>query len=168
MKSKGTLGVVGLVAGLACLSHFNLARAGQKNTYPIVVNLTTKEAEGAVGSARNSSDSTQYIYCAVELGASLPPDQLYGHTAYRVTCVARNSSGQTLSCSHDSKNWALEAHSGQGGVPISTLSSHDIAWLQAVTSMNGDSYVRFKAASNGGDCTELYVENASVLAPKAL
>lgn len=64
------------------------ALAGLKINSTVTVNTTSRYATGALGSARNSADSVQYIGCSVTDSAG---------SAF-VSCSARNSAGRFASC----------------------------------------------------------------------
>lgn len=69
------------------------ALAGYKNTTTVYVDATNRQAFGAIGAARSSSDSVQFIGCFT---ASYANDDAY------VACYAKNSAGTQVSCvSHD-------------------------------------------------------------------
>jgi hypothetical protein len=65
------------------------AHAGKRTAAPVVVNSTNRSASGSVGSARNSSDSNQWISC--QTSTSL--------TSHVITCSAADSTGRSASCS---------------------------------------------------------------------
>lgn len=74
------------VALLVLLSG-TAAWAGYTN--PLAVTVTSSSAYGSLTGARDSSDSTQYIGCALNW---------YGSGFYYGSCSARNSSGTSISC----------------------------------------------------------------------
>ena len=69
------------------------ASAGAKIEDPVIIDLDAKEASGSLGSARNSSDDTQFITCAVYAVASFDPV---------VTCLAKDSEGTRARCNSGS------------------------------------------------------------------
>lgn len=73
--------------GLAVTSASALA--GFKTNANVTVDTSNRFASGALGSARSSGDSVQYIGCSVTDAVG----QAY------VTCTARNSAGTVASCS---------------------------------------------------------------------
>jgi hypothetical protein len=79
--------VVGLAAGFVSLIAVQ-AFAGKKTAQEVFVNPISRYAYGALGSARNSADSTQYIGCYVDYSAS----EFFGG------CEAKSASGAFASC----------------------------------------------------------------------
>jgi len=143
MNKNIALVFAGLATGIVCMTLWRPARAGTKANYEVIVNTTTRHAEGSVGSARNSSDGVQYLYCSIQIGFNFP-------NSYQIACGARDSVGHTVSCTHTS---------GGNELYIDAL-------FAAASSVSGDSYVSFDA-DTAGDCRNLYVENGSPEAPKA-
>jgi hypothetical protein len=64
------------------------ALAGFKTNIPVVIDLELRNAQGALGTARNTTDALQYIGCTITTddGWSL------------TECVARDAAGVTVSC----------------------------------------------------------------------
>lgn len=61
IRNKTTAAILGIaLAG-------GVASAGYKLSYPISVNTTSRYAQGSLGTARNSIDTTQYIECATDI-----------------------------------------------------------------------------------------------------
>jgi len=85
----------GLVAA-GVLTTGGAAWAGAKTSYPVVINTTTRTANGALGSARNSTDTVQYIGCLIGVTNS--------YTEF-VRCFARNSAGTTVGCYSNNYNF---------------------------------------------------------------
>lgn len=85
----------GMLVGVATVLLCSVALAGSKATNEVWISLTSKYAEGSLGSARNSADSTQYIGCSV--------------TNDYVYCSARNSAGTWIHCDVYSSAIALTA-----------------------------------------------------------
>lgn len=56
------------LAFAAVLATGNPALAGYKSVWPVVVSLSARYAQGSLGSARNSADSSQYIGCTLHPG----------------------------------------------------------------------------------------------------
>ncbi len=75
-----------MVAGVT-LGHE--VRAGEKSTFAVTVDTTNREFGGAMGSARNSSNSTERLYCSINSSST---GSVYG------TCHARNAAGTSVSC----------------------------------------------------------------------
>ncbi len=86
MMKKTWLGAGILVAGVGLLISQG-ALAGQKTTANVIITntATAHEFSGSQGSARNSADALQRIYCSI--------DHISGF------CLARNSAGAVASCS---------------------------------------------------------------------
>ncbi|HEY4104796.1 MAG TPA: hypothetical protein VGM44_12935 [Polyangiaceae bacterium] len=157
MKHNIALILAGIGVGAACMTSWRLAHAGIKGSYPVIVNTTARHAEGSLGSARNSSDSTQYLYCAIDYS-------LIGGVATLI-CGARDSSGNTVSCTYSTSDLQLLATlNPPGAATFSTF--QDNVMLAQMASMSSDSYVSFDASSSGA-CTHVYIENGSVEVPKA-
>jgi hypothetical protein len=78
-----------LLAFVLALTVSGAAIAGVKYTTPVTINDTSRVAYGAMGTARNSTDSDQYIGCQVIATTS-------GSTSY--TCSARSAAGVFRSC----------------------------------------------------------------------
>ncbi len=81
--SKRALGIATIVAAIG-----TTASAGQKLSVPVTVDTSALHASGAVGTARNSVDTTQYILCEVYLS---------GSTSY-LYCWARDAADHFASC----------------------------------------------------------------------
>ena len=80
-----------LLGGVLCLLVASRqSEAGLKTTGNVSINTTTRTASGSLGSARNSSDSTQYIECFLSAGSAGVP---FG------SCAATNTSGTHVTCS---------------------------------------------------------------------
>lgn len=113
------------------------AFAGYKSTHNVVIQ-SNGISYGAMGTARNSADSLQYIGC--ELMASTSWSNLY--------CRARDSAGNTRMCWNDAN-------------------AHD-EMRQAVTAMTDSSWIRFDVDLGAADptrCTFVNVINSSRYAP---
>ena len=78
------------------------ARAGRKTSSPVVVG--TSYAYGALGSARNSADSVQFIGCSTWATA----------TSQSGLCQARDSASHNLSCTTSEPNLLAEIRSMAG------------------------------------------------------
>jgi hypothetical protein len=79
------------------------AFAGERLILPVVVDTVGRKAEGAIGSARNSADTVQYLGCSVSattVGTS-------------IQCVARNAAGTQVQCNSSSPNLITAALSIQ-------------------------------------------------------
>ena len=126
-------------AGLAALSlaAAGMAVAGAKFDDPVSINLSNKYAMGSLGSARNSSGTTQAIGCSVD-------GWVYNGTGYSsVSCSAQDSNGNYASC----------------------YTSNSDTMARAVTGMTGDSGIYFQWDANGA-CTYISSDNRSYWAPK--
>jgi hypothetical protein len=108
-----------------------VAQAGYKFSAP--VRISSANAYGNMAAARGSSDSKQYIGCDATVDSE---------GGVMVGCQARDSNGNTASCS-----------------------STNAAFLPVVQMVNGDSFVSFDWDSHGF-CTEIHVDNHSYYAPK--
>ena len=77
-----------LVVALASVALGGLAHGGFKHSIPVWVDTGYRQAYGALGSVRNSVDSTQSIGCALSAWA----------TTVSGSCEARNETGTTAAC----------------------------------------------------------------------
>lgn len=64
--------------------------AGSKSIYPVAVDVVHRDALGSLGSARNSSDTVQYIGCEVYSGTGSG-----NTTGY---CYAKDAAAHYLTC----------------------------------------------------------------------
>ena len=80
---------VGFVGAVAALVIAGFAYAGDSNHATVVINDTTRTASGTTFGARTSSNSSEYILCALTGYA----------TSSGVTCVAVNSANVVRQCS---------------------------------------------------------------------
>jgi hypothetical protein len=91
------LKLVAVVLVLVVASLAGVASAGMKVPYAVQVNPTSRYAVGAIGSARNSLDTTQYIGCSVDT---------YADGYVQGWCYAQSPAGVSGSC-HFVNNPAL-------------------------------------------------------------
>jgi hypothetical protein len=70
------------------------AFAGERLILPVVIDTVNRKAEGAIGSARNSADTVQYLGCSVSATT----------TGTSIQCVARNAAGTQVQCNTSSPN----------------------------------------------------------------
>ena len=93
-SAERSLAITALATALVGTAH-----AGKRTSAPVIVNSTNRSASGSVGSARNSSDSTQWIRCQTSTS-------LISHV---ITCSAADSAGRSASCSMtgDDSNFLL-------------------------------------------------------------
>jgi hypothetical protein len=84
---KSLVFAVPVVAAFALSAVY--ARAGYRYS-PSTVGVTPSAGYGSMGSARNSSDTRQYIGCSVDTYAT--------GTAASVYCSATDASGRTAAC----------------------------------------------------------------------
>lgn len=84
-RFKQTLGMSAALVLLAV----PVAYAGSKTQFFVTINSTTRTAYGAMGTARNSTDSVQNIYCRTFA------DTTSGES---VRCFANNAAGVYVSC----------------------------------------------------------------------
>jgi hypothetical protein len=118
-----------LIGSAMALAVSSVAVAGQKLIAPVSVSYDY--ASGAVGTARNSTDSNQYINCAL---------YSWGNpSSASVICSARNATGNSVYCSAEI--------------------SHSAAIVQAAMSITPSSYIAFYVEA--GDCVRLDVVNGS-------
>jgi hypothetical protein len=90
-----------LSVALFVLSIGAAAHAGSKEPWPVTVSTSSHWAEGALGDARNSSDSNQFIGCSVNNG------QAY--------CAAQDASGTYVSCVTTATSFLNALNSLNGG-----------------------------------------------------
>jgi hypothetical protein len=116
------------------------AIAGKKTTNKVVTITDFSGgsflATGALGTARGTADTTQWIGCRT----------LAGSGWWMFYCWAVNSAGTSRHCWNDDINAPRLA--------------------RVAETVNGDSYVEFRADTNGGRCTSVEVWNQSDFAPK--
>jgi hypothetical protein len=93
---KATLAAAVALATLTCSA---LAFGGSKYSLPVVVDLATNNAYGAIGSARASSDSNQIIGCET-VGLSAGPENTYGY------CFAYDANANLGMCNWTGATWA--------------------------------------------------------------
>ncbi|NOK17577.1 hypothetical protein [Corallococcus carmarthensis] len=81
MKKTGMMWGLCVAMGLSAISF-----AGERFSSSVFVNTTTRAFSGNLGTARNSSDGVQYLWCStVSTGAGF--------------CYAKDASGVAASCS---------------------------------------------------------------------
>jgi hypothetical protein len=124
------VGVLGGVAGGVMLSRE--ADAGAKSNSQVIVNATQRYAQGDLGAAHNSADSTQYIGCSIIFWG--PGSGL----ANQAICTARSAANVYLSCS--------------------TTNADFIAMAGEI---KGDSFLFFSVDA-AGLCNQLQVDNSSM------
>jgi len=113
------------------------ASAGLKGTFYVSVNTSAHQASGSMGTARNSSDSTQYIECEVQSWAS------FIGIPETIVCTGRNNAGTTYACT-----------------------STDPVIIAAGRGLTSDSFLFFRGDASG-ECQFLNVTVSSDNAPKA-
>jgi len=79
-----------------------LAFAGSKSTFTVFIDLAGRDAYGAFGSARNSADAVQNIYCRTFASST---------GSESVRCYATNAAGTTVSCFSTSATLVRSAQS---------------------------------------------------------
>ena len=136
MKKNHISSLVGGVLGVAILAAAGAATAGAKWTDDVYVNATGRTGWGALGTARNTSNTTEYIRCAVSFSEAWSGGEPY------VYCYARDASGTSTSCGAYSKELAEVLHA-----------------------LNGDSYLYF-TGSGTSTCQHIEVSNSSTYEPK--
>ena len=77
-----------LAAALGLVLAGGVAQAGYKLNFPVNINLTSRYAQGSLGSARNSIDTVQYIECSFDIWPA-------SKAAY---CYVKNAAGTTANC----------------------------------------------------------------------
>ena len=89
------LGLAALLAVTAGITHAFVAKAGAKARYAVAVNTTTGVFSGSAGTARNSADANQYVYCGLAAGPGILIGLCAAHdasaTTQTVTCTTTNS-----------------------------------------------------------------------------
>jgi hypothetical protein len=131
---KRALVISGLL--LTCLAA-GVARAGYKSPQVTVVNLTSRLANGQLGYARNSPDTTQYIGCSRTVTAS---------GGGILECSAMSAASVYGSC------WVSDP------VQVANLSP-------AIASMTDGSRIMFWWDASGR-CTQILVQNNSIYEPQ--
>jgi hypothetical protein len=117
---KRSLAPIATLATLAVLGLAGaVAHSGYKQTNTVLVNDVGREATGSFGSARNSADSNQRIYCWVSTYAPGP-------------------SATTGACS-------AESAGGTEGMCV----TQDPALLDAIRAVNSDAFLRFRWDTDG-------------------
>jgi hypothetical protein len=79
--------LISVLGVLIAIGAASAALAGYKGTYPVYVQPTF--AYGAMGTARNSTDGTQYIGCSVSYTSD---------NGWWADCQAKNSAGDYFYC----------------------------------------------------------------------
>ncbi len=111
------------------------AWAGQKRRDPVTVLNGGRLAYGSVGTARNSADGNQSIGCTF---------YVWNGTDSAVQCTATDAAGNSGSC---------------------TLYYPSQLWRDAVSTINGDSYIAFYWDASW-NCTQIEIRNRSEYEPK--
>ncbi len=88
MKSSKWM-IAGALAAATCGTVAFQASAGAKITTTVTVDTANRTFSGSLGSARNSSNSVEYVYC----------DAFTSVGSVSATCGARNSAGVSAVCS---------------------------------------------------------------------
>ena len=96
-----------LIASLVLTGLFTagVASAGYKSDYQVYVSTSSMIALGALGSARNASDTNEYIGCA---------NEAYSSGYQYVVCFAANSAGTYGSCTSTDPHFMAVAQSVSG------------------------------------------------------
>jgi hypothetical protein len=132
---------VGVVAAVAALGVSASVMAGVRSTTrTVVVNPTTRFAEGQLAGARASVDGNQYIGCSTWAKDELPNQD--GGTFRQGICYATDARGVSAFC----------------------LTS-DPALLAVIATLQGDSLVNFNW-NTSGVCIQVDVRQGSSLEPK--
>ena len=129
----GALAVAALVAGVGLSGT---AQAGAKGANNVYVSASSRVAQGDLGQARSTADSTQFLGCYT---------QSYRNASgafEQVNCQARDTAGVYYSC------WATEPE-----------------LVRAARAISGDSFLFF-AGDAAGKCTSILVDQSSLYQPK--
>lgn len=112
-----------MMLGAAVLGLGTLAWAGYKVPIAVQVDPATGWAYGAIGSARNSTNSVEYIGCRV---------MTYMSGSATVTCSARNASSKFGSCSSSAPGLVEAARSiaSDSYIRFTWLSTGECATLE--------------------------------------
>ena len=115
-----------LLSGLFCLAGgSNLATAGERIASEVLV--VAGGAHGSFGSARNSSDSDQFMYCSVAV---------YGNGPATATCGAGGADGNVGYCV-TSNNILVQAAAALKTDSYILLQWHDNGECYVVSASNG-------------------------------
>ncbi|WP_224245467.1 hypothetical protein [Hyalangium gracile] len=130
----------GVLVTLAALVLSTSAWAGAKVRGSVAITFSggNGTASGRLGSARNSSDTVQYIGCT----ASTSGTPGTGTTISYMSCSARNAQNVTVSCGSSNPDF-----------------------IETLRTLNSDSYVSF-SWDGTGNCTGLTVATYSQYEPK--
>jgi hypothetical protein len=93
-----SIGAVVVFAGVT-------AFAGSKSSFPLQVNLSTRNAWGDISATRNSPDTKAYFWCQVNANTS---------GAYLVSCSGADTLGTAFSCTSSNANIIAAARSIEG------------------------------------------------------
>ena len=120
------------VGGLAVIAISGSVLAGFKELEQVRISsvATRKTASGAVGSARNSADSVQYIECTV---------QSFSNGSGAVFCAARDAAGNSFSCTA-SANPAMATAVAAIGTGTRLFIGADNGACTQIDATNGSSY----------------------------
>lgn len=83
IRKKSHRWLLGLAFGVALVGGASASKAGMKWSYPLTINPASGWAEGALGTVRNSANSSEYMNCFV--------------ASYGVNCAAYDGT-RYLSC----------------------------------------------------------------------
>jgi hypothetical protein len=94
-RSSPKLGVFLLSSAVLVASYVCTAAAGFKPAYAVTVNVAARTASGSAGTARNSSDGVQFIWCALQGTAASVSAVCTAHDAVATTpqviCTTSNA-----------------------------------------------------------------------------
>lgn len=102
MKNALNLFVVGMLATSVVMPS---AQAGTKTANEVKITDSSRRAEGSLGSARASADSSQYLACTVHSST----------TSIYMSCSARDAAGLYRSCASSSPQLVQAALSLSAG-----------------------------------------------------
>lgn len=131
-----TLSLGAIICGALGPSFVEQAQAGQKMDLEVIIQPAYKWFAGYAGSARNSLDTNQIIWCSVEGNGAFRLSPWDSPTvSYR--CGATDASGRSVGC-------------------IGTMHANQAAALAAI---NGDSFIH--VWYEGSRCDGVVVQNGS-------
>jgi hypothetical protein len=132
-----SIGIVAVIAGLV-VGAVSAAHAGSSSTSQVSISGVgggTVTAHGTLAGARRSADSRQLIGCYLERLSS-PTSYIEAH------CYARDAGQKSAGCK--------------------TRHAHLIELIRMI---NPTSYIMFDSNEDTGECTKIYVANASNTLP---
>ena len=88
------LRIAGALSATIAVTYVCTAFAGLTATYPVTIDMTNRTATGSAGSARNSGDNFQYLYCGLVANTTTVEARCYAQNATQVNtfCTSLSSS----------------------------------------------------------------------------